>query len=84
MINQNPHQLDLWQWICGVPVKVYSKNINGCHRDIAVENEVTMMVEFANGAVGTFTTCTHDANGTDRLEIDLDGGKIVVDNSKTY
>lgn len=83
LVNQAPHQLDLWQWICGVPVKVYSKNLNGCHRDIAVENDVTMMVEFANGAVGTFVTCTHDANGTDRLEIDLDGGKIVVDNSKT-
>ncbi len=81
LVNQAPHQLDLWQWICGVPVKVYSKNLNGCHRDIAVENDVTMMVEFANGAVGTFITCTHDANGTDRLEIDLDGGKIVVDNS---
>lgn len=82
LVNQAPHQLDLWQWICGVPVKVYSKNLNGCHRDIAVENDVTMMVEFANGAVGTFITCTHDANGTDRLEIDLDGGKIVVDNSR--
>ena len=53
------------------------------HRDIGVENDVTMLVEFANGATGTFTTCTHDAIGTDRLEIDLDGGKIVVDNSKT-
>ena len=83
LVNQAPHQLDLWQWICGVPVKVYSKNVNGCHRDIAVENDVTMLVEFANGATGTFITCTHDANGTDRLEIDLDGGKIVVDNSKT-
>ncbi len=82
LVNQAPHQLDLWQWICGVPVKVYSKNLNGCHRDIAVENDVTMMVEFANGAVGTFITCTHDANGTDRLEIDLDGGKIVVDDSR--
>lgn len=83
LVNQAPHQLDLWQWICGVPVKVYSKNINGCHRDIDVENEVTMTVTFANGAIGTFTTCTHDAMGTDRLEIDLDGGKIVVDNSRT-
>ena len=83
LVNQAPHQLDLWQWICGVPVRVYSKNVNGCHRDIAVENDVTMLVEFANGATGTFITCTHDANGTDRLEIDLDGGKIVVDNSKT-
>ena len=83
LVNQAPHQLDLWQWICGVPVKVYSKNINGCHREIDVENEVTMTVTFANGAIGTFTTCTHDAMGTDRLEIDLDGGKIVVDDSKT-
>ena len=82
LVNQAPHQLDLWQWICGVPVKVYSKNINGCHREIDVENEVTMTVTFANGAIGTFTTCTHDAMGTDRLEIDLDGGKIVVDDSK--
>ena len=71
-----------------VPVDIASvsythlKNINGCHRDIGVENDVTMLVEFANGATGTFTTCTHDAIGTDRLEIDLDGGKIVVDNSK--
>lgn len=83
LVNQAPHQLDLWQWICGVPVRVYSKNLNGVHRNIAVENDVTMLVEFPNGAVGTFITCTHDANGTDRLEIDLDGGKIVVDNSLT-
>lgn len=25
------------------------------------------------GATGCFITCTHDAIGTDRLEIDLDG-----------
>ena len=36
----------------------------------------------ANGATGSFITCTHDAIGTDRLEIDLDGGKIVVEDSK--
>lgn len=83
LVNQAPHQLDLWQWICGIPVKVFSKNINGCHRQIATENDVTMLVEFEGGVPGVFTTCTHDANGTDRLEIDLDGGKIVVENSKT-
>lgn len=81
LVNQAPHQLDLWQWICGIPTKVYSKNINGCHRDINVENDVTMQVVFPNGATGSFITCTHDPIGTDRLEIDLDGGKIVVENS---
>ncbi len=81
LVNQAPHQLDLWQWICGVPTRVYSKNLNGCHRKINVENDVTMLVRFPNGATGTFITCTHDAVGTDRLEIDLDGGKIVVEDS---
>lgn len=83
LVNQAPHQLDLWQWICGVPEKVSAKIIFGAHRQIAVDNDVTVVADYGNGATGVFVTCTHDAIGTDRLEIDLDGGKIVVDNSKT-
>lgn len=82
LVNQAPHQLDLWQWICGIPSKVYSKCLYGCHRDIVVENDVTVVTEYPNGATGTFITCTHDPIGTDRLEIDLDNGKIVVEDSK--
>ena len=44
---------------------------------------MTIVTEYPNGATGTFITCTHDPIGTDRLEIDLDGGKIVVDSSQT-
>lgn len=83
LVNQAPHQLDLWQWICGVPTKVFAKCLCGCHRDIVVENDVTIVTEYANGATGSFITCTHDAIGTDRLEIDLSAGKIVVEGSKT-
>lgn len=83
LVNQAPHQLDLWQWICGVPTRVFSKNLCGCHRDIVVENDVTMLTEYANGATGSFVTCTHDALGTNRLEIDLDNGKIVVEDGTT-
>lgn len=83
LVNQAPHQLDLWQWICGIPTKVYAKCLCGSHRDIIVENDVTIVTEYENGATGSFITCTHDAIGTDRLEIDLDGGKIVVEESKT-
>ena len=82
LVNQAPHQLDLWQWICGVPTKVYSKIKYGCHRNIVVDNDVTIVTEYANGATGSFVTCTHDACGTDRLEIDFDNGKIVVEDSK--
>ncbi|GAA0352570.1 Gfo/Idh/MocA family protein [Micropruina glycogenica] len=83
LVNQAPHQLDLWQWLCGVPKSVFAKLAFGFKRDIAVEDEVTALVDFGDGATGTFTTCTHDLAGTDRLEILFDAGKIVVDDSKT-
>lgn len=82
LVNQAPHQLDLWQWMCGMPKTISAKVIFGAHRDIAVENDVTAVADYGNGATGVFITCTHDVIGTDRLEIDLDGGKIVVENGK--
>lgn len=82
LVNQAPHQLDLWQWMCGMPKTINAKIIYGAHRDIAVDNDVTAVADYGNGATGVFVTCTHDVLGTDRLEINLDGGKIVVENSK--
>jgi predicted dehydrogenase len=83
LVNQAPHQLDLWQWICGVPQSVYAKVSYGFRRDIAVEDEVTAVVDYGDGATGVFVTATHDLIGTDRFEILGDAGKIVVENSKT-
>ncbi|MGY4858211.1 Gfo/Idh/MocA family protein [Cryobacterium sp. AP23] len=83
LVNQAPHQLDLWQWICGVPQSVYSKVSYGFRRNIAVEDEVTALADFGNGVTGVFVTATHDLIGTDRFEILGDQGKIVVENSKT-
>jgi predicted dehydrogenase len=83
LVNQAPHQLDLWQWICGVPEKVFAKAAFGFRRNIAVEDEVTAVVDYGDGATGTFVTATHDLTGTDRFEILGDQGKIVVENSKT-
>lgn len=82
LVNQAPHQLDLWQWICGTPERVFARAEFGFKRDIAVEDEVNALVSFPGGATGTFITCTHDMIGTDRLEILCDKGKIVVDDSK--
>ncbi|UJL46951.1 Gfo/Idh/MocA family oxidoreductase [Virgibacillus sp. NKC19-16] len=83
LVNQAPHQLDLLQWIAGMPKKVYSNVKYGYQRDIAVEDEVTAMLDYGNGATGVFITATHDVMGTDRFEIHGDKGKIVVDDSKT-
>src|ERR671912_1714495 len=83
LVNQAPHQLDLWQWICGVPKSVYAKVAYGFRRDIAVEDEVTALVDYGGGATGDLVTATHDLVGTDRFEILGDSGKIVVENSRT-
>ncbi|WP_298863627.1 Gfo/Idh/MocA family protein [Microbacterium sp.] len=83
LVNQAPHQLDLWQWLCGVPKAAFAKLGFGFRRDIAVEDEVNAIVDFGDGATGHFMTATHDLVGTDRLEILFDRGKIVVENSKT-
>ena len=83
LLNQCPHNLDLWQWICGMPAKIDAKLKFGKWHDIEVEDDVTAFAEYANGATGTFITTTGDAPGTNRFEITFDGGKLVCDDAKT-
>lgn len=83
LVNQAPHQLDLWQWICGMPQSLIAKVGFGFRRDIAVEDEVTVLADYGQGVTGVFVTATHDPAGTDRLEILGDRGKIVVEGSAT-
>ena len=79
LLNQCPHQLDLLQWICGLPVSVQAFLKFGQWHDIEVEDDVTAYMEFENGATGCFVTSTGDAFGTNRLEIQLEKGKIVIE-----
>lgn len=76
LLNQCPHQLDLWQWICGMPSKVRAFCHEGKWHDIEVEDDVTIYAEYPNGATGVFITTTGDCPGSNRLEITLDGAKI--------
>ena len=84
IMNQCPHNLDLWQWICGMPVRVRAFCKEGHFHDIEVEDDVTAYVEYANGATGVFITSTGDCPGTNRFEVSLDGGKLVAENNKLY
>ena len=79
LLNQCPHQLDLFTYLAGLPISV-TATAKTVGRDISVENDVTAYCKFANGATGVFITSTHDAPGTNRLEITGEGGKIVIEN----
>lgn len=85
MLNQAPHQLDLWVWATGMmPVSVHAFCSFGRHREIEVEDEVTAYVKYTNGASGLFVTSIAEAPGTNRLEVTGDRGKIVVENNELH
>ncbi|MEI7027104.1 Gfo/Idh/MocA family protein [Paenibacillus sp. y28] len=83
LINQDPHQLDLWHWTTGLtPKRIRAFCYFGKHRRIEVEDEVTAYVEYDNGATGVFVTTTGEAPGTNRFEVAGDRGKIVIEDGK--
>ena len=82
LLNQAPHNLDLWQWICGMPVRVHAFVGFGRWHDIEVDDDVTAYVEYANGATGTFVTCTGEAPGSNRFEISMDGGQLLYEKGR--
>ena len=82
LLNQAPHNLDLWQWIFGMPQKVHAFCDFGKYHNVAIEDDVTIIGEYENGAVATFITTTGEAPGTNRLEISGDKGKIVIEGGK--
>ena len=82
LINQCPHNLDLWQWICGMPCSVRASCHEGKWHDIEVEDDVTIYAEYPNGATGVFITTTGEPAGANRLEITLDKAKLLSENGK--
>lgn len=82
LLNQDPHQLDLWQWMVGMPKKVRAFCYFGKYHDIEVEDDVTAYVEYENGATGLFVTSTGETPGTNRFEISADRGKLVIEDNK--
>lgn len=79
LLNQAPHNLDLWQWICGMPESVVGYCDIAKYHEIEVEDDATILTRYKNGATGTFITSTGEFPGTNRLEISGDLGKIVLE-----
>ena len=82
LLNQCPHQLDLLQWLCGLPTTVRTFCHEGKWHDIEVEDDVTAYLEFPGGATGVFIASTGELPGTNRLEIACDRGKVVCENGQ--
>ncbi len=79
LLNQCPHNLDLWQWLFGMPDSIYARCQLGRFHPIEVEDSVTAIFEYSSGVQGTFATSTGEAPGTNRLEVAADAGKVIVE-----
>lgn len=82
LMNQAPHNLDLWQWICGMPVEIWAQCDEGKYHAIEVEDDAMIFARYENGATGCFITTTGEYPGTNRLEIAGSRGKIVIEGGK--
>ena len=82
LLNQCPHNLDLWQWILGMPKKVQAFMRFGQWHDIEVEDDVTAVMEYEDGHTGAFITSTGDPHGTNRLEVQMDGAQLIAEDDK--
>jgi predicted dehydrogenase len=84
LLNQCPHNLDLYQWFVGLPNRVTGFANIGKYHNIEVEDEVTGFFEYENGMVGHFITSTAESPGTNRLEIVGDNGKVVFEDGRLF
>lgn len=79
LMNQAPHQLDLMQWIFGLPDEVTARCHIGKYHNIEVEDEATLFCSYENGATAVFHTSTGEKHGVNRLEIVGTKGRIVAE-----
>ena len=82
LMNQAPHNLDLWQWICGMPTSVRAECDVAKFHHIEVEDDATIFARYENGATGVFITSTGDYPGTNRLEIVGTKGALILEKKK--
>lgn len=82
LLNQAPHNLDLWQWIFGMPSRLRAVCSVGKYHRIEVEDDAVIHAQYENGASAVFITSTGECPGTNRLEISGDGGKLVLEEGR--
>ncbi len=82
LLNQCPHNLDILQWLCGMPSKIRGFCQIGRYHNIEVEDNVTAYLEWANGATGVFVTSTGEAPGTNRFELCGTRGKLLLEHNR--
>ena len=84
LLNQCLHNLDVMQWLLGMPARVRGFCQLGRFHDIEVEDSVSAYLEYPDGGSGMFVSSTGEAPGTNRFEIVGTRGKLVLENDRLH
>src|SRR5712671_1541353 len=82
LLNQCLHNLDVMQWLLGMPARVRGFCQLGRFHDIEVEDNVSAYLEFPNGATGVFVSSTGESPGSNRFEIAGTRGKLILERDR--
>jgi predicted dehydrogenase len=81
LLNQAPHILDRYAWLCGMPETVNARCDTNLHA-IEVEDTASAILRHANGAHGYIHISTIEAPAISRMVLCCDRGRITVENGK--
>ncbi len=78
LANQAPHQLDLIQWMAGIPTRVSAFCRFGKHHHIEVEDEVSAYMEYPGGCTASLVFSTGELPGVNRWELVGTKGSLIL------
>jgi len=81
LLNQAPHILDRYAWLCGMPETINARCDTTLH-NIEVEDTASAILYHANGAHGYIHISTIEAPAISRMVLCCDRGRITVENGK--
>jgi len=79
LLNQCIHNLDVLQWLVGLPETLFARVDFGRHHNIDVEDAASALMTFKNGAHGVLVASSGEAPGLNRLELIGDRGSIICE-----
>ncbi len=82
LINQGQHILNLWQWLFGMPEKMYACIPFGKYNDFLVDDEATLIMEYGGKMTGTLILSTQEGSCQERLEIVGTKGRILLEGNR--
>ena len=81
LINQCQHYLDIWQWLFGMPDRIFASLDYGKYNDFQVEDGADIQLEYEGGLHGTFISASGENPGVNRLEVGGTKGCLCVEDA---